>query len=119
MLSSRDFSPSKERYLSLENVHMTSLFTAREEGKLVGYALFITCAHLQYSNTIWAQQDVMWMHPEHRGIASVNFIQYVDQTLKSDNVDVVLRHVNVMRDYSRTLERMGYKPVETSYIKEL
>lgn len=119
ILTSEDFKPSKSRFEALESVNVLKLFTAREAGKLVGYALFLVVPHLHFSGKLWAQQDAMFILPEYRGFSGAKFIQYTDTELRSEGVDLVLRHVTPKLDYSRTLERMGYGHIESAYLRRL
>ena len=112
-----EFNPDKDKYLAIENVGLMKLFTARDEGKLVGYAIFLISVHLHYSCQLWAMQDVMFMKNTHRGIGSYRFMKWVDEELANLGVNVVLRSVHVRKDYSRILEKIGYQKIETSFMR--
>lgn len=119
-LQSGEFQPDGERFMAMDQAEVARLYTARnQDGELVGYAVFFVIKHMHYGSTQWALQDVLYFLPEYRGISSVRFLKWTDQELRSLGVDVICRHVSEKRDYSRTLKRLGYQPVETAYMRRL
>ena len=83
--------------------------------ELVGYCAMGVSRHLHWSQTVWAIQDVLYVVPEHRGIAAVDFIRWMDAHLFRE-VNVIARHVTLLNDFGRTLERMGYREIEKTYV---
>lgn len=118
-LATEEFAPDAEKYFQLEDLGMVRLYTARICDKLIGYAIFLIQHHLHYPKTRWAIQDVLFISPEYRGLGAVRFILWTDDMLRSDGVHIVFRHVSHKRDYSRTLERLGYGAVETGFMRRL
>lgn len=114
-----EFAPDRARFEALESVGALRLFTARVAGALIGYAVFFIQPHLMYPSINFAQQAVLFVSPEYRFRAAVKFIDWMDLELKCLGVDAVYRHVNPKRDYSRTLTRRGYVPLETGYVRRL
>lgn len=119
VLDEREFAPDFDRYQHLEASGIARLFTIRDGMKLVGYAVFLVVPHLHYPDLQWALQDVLFVLPEHRGPRAIRFIRWTDEELKADGAHIVYRHVSKGRDYSRTLERLGYTAAETSFIRRL
>lgn len=115
-----DFKPDRQRYFDLSALGILRHFTIRRAAILVGYAVFmLTPGHLHFPALRWAMQDVLYVAPEHRGIAAVKFIIWQDDALKDDRIDVVYRHVSAKHDYSRTLIRLGYEKVEEAYARRI
>jgi len=119
VLTPEEFKPDRVRYEEAESLGLLRLHTMRHDGELVGYALFLIANHLHYKDTKFATVDVLYVSPLHRGINAVSFMQWQDEQLKSDGVQVVFRQVSSKNDYSRTLERMGYAFCERSFIKRI
>lgn len=111
------FNPSLERYRQIEDLGMLRLFTMRDGSKLIGYCVMFVTPSLHYPDTTWAHQDVLYVVPEWRGFAAVKFLRFIDRQLKNDGVDFVMRQVTEKKDFSRTLERMGYEVKETNYVR--
>ena len=117
-LSSQEFKPNKERYEQIEDIGMLKLYVARDlEGILRGYAIFWISPHMHYSECYWAQQDVMYMDKRYRGVAAYRFMNWIDDKLKEEGIDYVIRGVSEKNDYSRVLERIGYKKIETNFMR--
>lgn len=117
MIEPERFAPDHERYLKLEIAGFMRVFTARIDGKLVGYAIFLVVPHLHYGGMVWAAQDVLFVHPDHRGRLSVEFVRWMDEKLAAEGVECIHRHVTEKLDYSGLLRSEGYEKIETGYVK--
>lgn len=75
--------PMWERYAQLEATDRDALqiYTARDEGALIGYAAFFVTAHLHYRAFIPAINDVLFISPVARGSTGLRFIRYCEQEL--------------------------------------
>ncbi|MBA3766823.1 MAG: hypothetical protein H0W99_07515 [Acidobacteria bacterium] len=116
-LDQGEFEPMREQYENIADLGMHCLFTARENEELAGYGSYFVNGHLHFPRQKWAVQDALFMRKEHRGIASVRFLKWSDQELKALGVTAISRQVNRNTDYSRTLERLDYQPIEISYLR--
>jgi hypothetical protein len=59
--------PDIDTYNTMEVIGALRCFTAREQGRLVGYAVFFIRHNLHYRSSLQAMQDVLFVLPEHRG----------------------------------------------------
>ena len=96
-------------------------YTARLEGRLVGYSIFVVKKHPHYRGHKWALNDIVWIAPEHRklGIGRA-FVAHWDADLRADGVDVV--HVNAKTAepaLSFLLSACGYGTTEVGLEKRL
>jgi hypothetical protein len=114
-----EFAPNKDRYKQIEELGLLRLFTMRDAGKLVGYCVMFISHHMHYPTTLWAHQDVLFVVPEWRGFAAIRFIRTIDRALKESGVKYVIRQVTTKKNFSRTLVRMGYEELETSFMRGL
>lgn len=74
--------PGWERYARLEQANALRIFTAREEGTLVGYAAFICTPHLHYADLFLASNDVLFLHAAHRrGRTGLRLIGFCEDEL--------------------------------------
>lgn len=119
-------SPSREKYVGLCEAGVGRLHTLRDEGTLIGYSFVIIAPHIHYAEPLIAFQDVLYVSPKYRlgrggrRSAVLDFINECDKDLLGDHEDPcdgVVRHVRPQCDHSRLLKRMGYKPVEQSFIR--
>jgi GNAT superfamily N-acetyltransferase len=101
--------PDWQRYSELEQVGNLVTFTARDEGRLVGYSVFLINQMLHYVTTRLASNDVLFLHKDYRkGMAGVRLIKYSEQQLKERGVDKVVWHIKFHHDFRPILHRMGY-----------
>lgn len=113
--------PDLRRYQTSEDSGMLRIYTARVDGKLVGYSVFIVNYNAHYAGSLQAQQDVLFVHPDYRRgrLASV-LISFSDAALSAENVQVVIHHVKVKHlALAAILEHKKYELVEVIYAKRL
>ena len=114
--------PDWSAYENLERIGMLSIYTVRtEEGKLVGYAVFIMRKHIHYKGHSWAANDIVFVHPDYRdGRIGRNLVRFWEQDLKARGIHVV--HVNVKIGHPAldlVLRFEKYKTVESGLEKRL
>lgn len=115
------FKPDLDRLAKMEQAGMTRGFVMHVDGRIAGYALFLVMTHWHYPGTKWALQDAMYVLPTNRGARAVEFMAYQDEFLIKDGADVIVRQVptKVRADFSRTLTRFGYVPIETVFLRDV
>ena len=79
-------------YARAEERGQLLICTARDDGRLVGYAVYFLAphGHIHYVGTPWAESDIYWVEPEmrERGVGSALF-RFVEQTLAGLGVTVM------------------------------
>jgi GNAT superfamily N-acetyltransferase len=107
--------PMHERYAKLEAAGKLEVYTARHDGALVGYSLFVVDRHIHYRDLLVASNDVLYLHPEYRrGMAGIKLIRYSEEMLAERGVDKVFWHIKFNRepgdkkDFRAIMHRMGY-----------
>jgi GNAT superfamily N-acetyltransferase len=113
--------PDKGRYNGAEDAGTLRCFTARLDGKLIGYAVFFVSWHAHYATSKQALQDVVFVSAEHRrGRLGLELLRYAENALADECVDVAHHHVKVKHPaLGRLLEHMGYEVTEHVYTKRL
>lgn len=101
--------PDYTQYILLQDLNMLRSFSARDDnGKLIGYAVFLVKKHPHYKQHLYAMQDIIFIDPDRRGIG-VFLIKFCDEELRKIGVHVVSHHVKFSHNWSSILERMGYE----------
>lgn len=114
------FNPDWETYKRMEELDALRVYTARNEGELVGYAGYTVSHNMHYKDSKHAVQDVLYLKPDRRGVMTgVSLIKFADQQLAEMGVVLVSHHVKVKNDFSPILERMGYEQAEKIYEKRI
>jgi len=112
--------PSIEGYQAAQDMGALRIFTARtrDEGDLVGYAVYFVRHNLHYRSSLQAAQDILFVRPDSRGVGA-RLIKWCDEQLKAEGVQLVLHHVKAAHNFGPMLERMGYELVDLIYTKRL
>lgn len=114
------YAPRWDQYELLEANGALRIFTARLDGQLVGYCVFVLAMSIHYGSSLEANEDVLFLAPEHRkGLVGAKLIKFSDELLKAEGVQVVSRHVKFAHDHAPLLERFGYEPVDKILKKRL
>lgn len=105
--------PDWDRYIALENMDRLLAFTARDDGKLIGYSVFFVDVHIHYRGNLIANNDVIFVHRDYRkgSRTGLDLIAYSEQQLKLICVQVkVIWHIKFKQDWSAILRRRKYVP---------
>lgn len=110
-----------EAYEASEKGDMLRVYTAREDGVMVGYVALFVHKGLHYQQSIQATQDVFYVDPDHRGkMLGVRLIKYVEGQLKGEGVQIITQHVKLKHPaLGMLLERSGYTAVEKLFQKRI
>lgn len=112
--------PDWNTYYDLEDNNKLKIFTARFDDALIGYFIVIISVHLHYKDHLFATNDILYMHPDHRkGFAGIKLIKYAERCIKEDGISVMTINVKEHKSFGVILERLDYTPVETVYSKAL
>lgn len=112
-------------YEAMDDAGVLRMFTARVDGKLVGYCSMIVRAHPHLMGSLQALEDVLYVAKEHRhGLFGINFIKAVDEALKAEGVQEVARctqtpHEDATPTHGRLLEHLGYYEKSVNYARRL
>lgn len=93
-------------------------FSARQNKKIIGYAMFMVSTNLHCKNSRQAYQDNIYIDPEKRGFG-MKFINWCDEELKKLGVQVVYHCVTQKVNFGPALERHGYELIDFVYGKRL
>ena len=103
-------------YLKLEAANKIIALTARDDGKLVGYTLWILTRHLHYSTSLTATSSLVYVDPEYRkGLTGYKLIKWSIEKIKKRGVQRILIGVKPNKDFGKILERLGATYFEKTY----
>jgi len=110
--------PDWERYRQLERAGVLNLTTARDDGELVGYALYIVAANLHYRGLVVADSDVFFLDRRYRrGSAGLRLLQAAEDNLVAAGVGRIVNRVKIHHDVGPIFLRLGFTPIERVYSK--
>lgn len=115
-----ELDPDEEAYAEVEARGQLRTYTARENGRLIGYVIFFVRPNHHYAGSLQAWQDVLYLDPEHRrGRAGVTLIRVAETRLRAEGVQVVYHHAKRTNRVGELLGRLGYELVDEIYAKRL
>lgn len=102
--------PMWDEYATLERMGRFVVFTARDDGRLVGYSAFFINSHMHYRDTVVAHNDVLFLHPDHRkSTTGYRLIKFSHEQLKArGDIHKACWHVKFCKDWSNVLHKLGY-----------
>lgn len=100
--------PDWEQYAELEHAGRFHIFTARDDGGLVGYsAFFLIPRHIHYKGLVVAQNDVLYLHPDMRnGMPGIRLIKNSHNGMKALGGQKILWHCKHSNNLKQILLRL-------------
>lgn len=112
--------PDVEQYEDAEASGCLKIFTARDDGKMVGYFALIVQRSLHYMDHAFAHNDVIFLHPEYRkGFAAAKLIKFAVDCMAQDGVSVVTINTKTKKPFDVLLKRLGFEHIESVYAKRI
>ena len=112
--------PDWDAYADLEDAGVLKIFTARSDGKLIGYFVVFVKAHIHYKGHLFAYNDILFLDKEHRkGYTGAKLIKFAEKCLKEDGVSVCVVNTKRHKPFDVLLKWLGYKHIENIYSKVL
>lgn len=99
-------------YLKLQALGSLTCFTVRDEGRLVGYCVFMSAHHPHYASLFVVRNDVIYMDPEYRGMESMRLIRFCERHFKGSvpprTQMMMTWHAKLSNHFKDLLEHLGY-----------
>ncbi len=110
--------PDWHKYRVLEQAGLLDVTTARDCGRLVGYACYIVGANLHYKSLLVAEADIFFLKKEHRhGWAGFRLLQAAERNLAAAGIHRIVSRFKTSHDLGPVFRRLGYRPIEHVYVK--
>lgn len=120
--SAMPFDLNPDAYLDLEKAGELRIFTAREEGKLVGYITYKLSPPGCHSATSRRAVCIdIFLAPAYRkGRNGINFMRFAQEKLMEEKIDLMVTSLMIDAEAaSRIMIFLGHKPVEVVFTKNL
>jgi len=110
--------PDWDIYEEFEQQGRLVIFTARDDGKLIGYCAVLVGKNLHYKDHVFAVNDVLYIDKSYRkGFTGINMLKFAEKYLKDDGVSVMQINTKVHRPFDILMQRLGFNLVERVYSK--
>ena len=112
--------PDWEAYRSFEDQGKLKIFTARDDGQLVGYFVVIVGTNIHYKDHLFAANDIIYLSPKHRkGFTGIKLIKFAEKCLKNDGVSVLTINTKVHQPFDKLMDFLKFRKIERVYSKYL
>jgi GNAT superfamily N-acetyltransferase len=108
-------------YEQAEAAGLLRTYTARVDGRLVGYANFFFRPNPKYSGSRQAVADNVFLDPDYRhGRLGMGMLIFAHESLEAEGAEVIMHHVKIAHPaLGRLLEHLGYEPVDIIYARRV
>ncbi len=107
-----------DKYAQLDGACILFCFSAREAGRLIGYAAFLVHPHPHYMSTVFATNDVIFIEKSHRGRQlGAEFLEFCETELKAFGVQAIAIRIKNCLNWAPLAEACGFEPVESTHLK--
>ena len=114
--------PDYEAYLEMEKDDAIRVFTVRtDDGELIGYFVTFIQPHIHYSDCIYAMNDILYIHPDHRGgtIAYRLFKKAIQDLRDNTKANIFCIHMKVEYPFRGLLTKLDFQLTEENWEIEL
>lgn len=110
--------PDWKQYGRLDAMNALRFYTARSDGKLVGYFVVIINKNMHYQDHLFATNDIIFLAESHRkGTAGIKLIKYAEEKLRAEGVSVMVINTKEHQSFDKVLERLEFNLTEKVYSK--
>lgn len=113
------FAPSLERYAQYEDAGWLLQVTARQDGRMVGYAtMYVTPS--MHTQQLIATEDTYFLDPEHRkGLAAIRLYKFAEQECRKLGAVEMMMTEKQETKVGRILQFLGFTQVARQWSKQL
>lgn len=112
--------PDDESYRRIEAEGKLLILGAYRDGKMVGYSANFVHRHLHYADLIICQNDVLFLHKEHRSsLFGLQLIRSTERMAKARGAQMMLWHAKQDTALDKLMPRLNYGVQDIIYSKEL
>ena len=112
--------PDWSVYFEMEITGRFFMMTCRKDGKMIGYYTSFLVPHTHYKDRIVSQSDTIFIKKEYRkGLIGLKLIRLAEEKLREIGVNIITLRVKTDGRLHRLMDRLEYKPFDTTYFKEI
>ena len=114
--NAQGYKPNLEQFLSMDKLGWFVVFTARQDGRLVGHLAFIVHTG-RHTSKLEAVEDYFYVRKEHRGTgAGRKLLEFAVATLKGRGCAGIGMSSKVTHSISPLLQKAGFKEVASLWM---
>ena len=113
-----EFKPNYQSYITMQESDLLQAVIVRKDGGIIGYYISFIYIHPHYSNDKMAQNDILFVHPDHRGgTVAYRMFKFAEKSLKEIGCSVNTIHMKTKFPFERLCQKLGMDKQEIIYSK--
>jgi hypothetical protein len=113
-----NLNPDVEKYELLDAAGKLLLVTARCQGVLVGYFLWVLVDHPHYRDVRVADDDLHYLAPEFRvGLSGYNFVKRACEFAIERGARLLVMREKIGHEHPALMKRLKFKPTDVVYTR--
>lgn len=110
--------PDWREYARLDQQNILHIFTAKDEGKLIGYCVVMISRSIHHKDHVFASTDVIYVKPEYRKTSTgSDLISFAEKHCKQNGVSLMTLNMKTEYPFDNLMIRMGFNLIERVYHK--
>jgi GNAT superfamily N-acetyltransferase len=112
--------PDWRAYAELDRINALRIYTARKEGKLMGYFVILVSRSLHYKDHLFANNDIVFLRKSaRRGLTGLKLVKFAVESLQAEGVTKLHVNTKTHQPFDPIMERLGFEEIETVFSKVL
>jgi GNAT superfamily N-acetyltransferase len=110
--------PDWSEYFRLSEAGVLKIFTARNNGKLVGYCVVMISQSIHHKDHIFAGTDVVYVHPEFRKSSTgSDLIKFAENYCEENGASIMTLNMKTSHPFDNLMLNIGFDLIERVYHK--
>lgn len=110
--------PDWKHYSALDSAGILRIFTARNNGDLVGYCVVMISKSIHHKDHLFASTDVIYVKPEFRkSTLGADLLKFSEAHCKESGASLMTLNMKVDFPFDGLMQRMGFHLLERVYHK--
>ena len=113
-----DLNPNYYLYELMSATGQVHFFSARDDGKLIGYCVTFVHPNPHYKDHIYAVNDIVYVDPEYRhSLVAPTMLTNLEAIMKDAGVSVMSFHMKTYKPFESLMSGLGYDKAEILFMK--
>ena len=109
----------EDHYRAGEQLGMYRTFGMRDDGRLVGYAVFAVLRSPLHRSSLQANLGALYVDSAHRTVGPMKFLHFIESALRAQDVQLIRFHAIPDSGLARLLAYHGYTLAHYEFEKRL
>jgi len=110
--------PDYDAYQIMEDLGVLNVFTARDDGELIGYGITFMNMSPHSKEHLFATNDIIYVQKEYRHTeVAPELISGIENIMQQNDVSILTFHMKAHKPFESLLDSLGFDNIESVYSK--